>query len=102
MRRVDLEDALDDAAFGADGGAVDGGGLAARNESYHRGDFLAGFEALEQRSRACGFEKFLFHIGGCDALLSRHAIEKSRNAFGSGGAGEDGVYRHASAGDRFR
>src|ERR1700688_2228735 len=54
------KDAADDAAFGADGGAVNGHGLRAGHERDDGGDFLGRFKALEDRGRAdIGEEPFL-------------------------------------------
>src|SRR3984893_19275919 len=93
------EDAADDAAFGADRGAIDGCGLRAGHERDYGGDFFRRFKALEQGAGAHIREKLLFDLRLGDVLLLGHTIEETTDTFGGSGTGHNGSDGGARASD---
>src|SRR6267154_1209709 len=71
------ENAADYAAFGADGGAVNGNGLRAGYERDHRGDFLGSFKAFKERTGPHTCEKLLFDFRYRNVLLFGHVFQEA-------------------------
>src|SRR6267378_5833175 len=101
IRRSWSEDAANYAAFGADGGAIDGYGLRAGYECDHRGDFLGSFKAFKERTGPHTGEELLFNFGYRNILLFGHIFQEAADAFGGGGTGQNGIDGYAGACDGF-
>jgi hypothetical protein len=101
IERLALENTADDATFGANGGAVDGGGVCAGDEGDDSGYFLGCCETLEKRTRPTAGKELFFDLGlGCTLLLG-HVLQEAPDAFRCGRTDEDGIHSDACAGNGF-
>src|SRR5712671_4476889 len=93
------EDAADYAAFGTDGGTVDGYGLRAGYERDHGGNLFRSFKAFQQRTGAHTCEKLFFDFRRRDVLLLGHVLQEAADAFRGRWTGQNGIYSYSGASD---